>query len=259
MIAKWLCVLSLCLVGCSDDTGSGLVSFSAYAAGPSTAVTGKSFEFNNRAGYHVRLNRARLTIGALYLNRAKPILGAQDTPCVLPGLYAAEVRSRVVIDALSPELVEFEGPGEGTANRALTGEIWLTGGAIDELNDNTKILEFAGTATKDELNFGFYGAITIGQNRALGSPDPATPGANPICKQRIISPVPTDITPSSSGRLELRVSPEIWFNNVDFSQLPDAVGQGEELEIPDHRENVASVNLFQGLHSVEAYQFAWRK
>jgi hypothetical protein len=257
MNAKLLCLLSLGLAGCNEDTGSGLVGFPAYAAGPERSVTGEAYEFDSTAGYHVRLDRARLTIGAVYLNRARPILGAQDTSCVLPGSYAAEVRAGVVFDALSPKLVEFETEGDGTADRALTGEVWLTGGAIDATNDNTRILDFAGTAKRGDTTFGFYGVITIGQNRSLGSADPATPGANPICKQRIVTPIPIDITPSSSGSLTLRVSPDVWFGHVDFSLLPDAVGQGEDLEIPNSQDNAAAVSLFQGLRSVDAYQFNW--
>lgn len=256
MKAQQLWLLGLLLIGCSEDTGSGLVSFAARASGPKKA-TGAPYEFESSLGYRVTLERARLTVGALYLNRARPVLGSQDTPCVLTGLYSAQVRAGVVFDALSSEKVAFDEPGEGTADRALTGEVWLTGGDINAAQDNTKILDFSGTATKSDRVFGFHGIVTIGPNRALGSADPATPGANPICKQRIVTPIAVDITPSPGGTLGLRVKPEVWFDQVDFARLPGAVGEGEDLEIPDSRDNAASLNLFQGLRSIDAYEFDW--
>lgn len=257
MKARTLGLLALGLVGCNADTGSGLVEFSAYAAGPERAVAGQPYAFDSAAGYHIELERARLTIGAVYLNRSRPTLGAQGTPCVLPGVYVAEVTSGVVIDVLSPELAEFGATGRGTLGRALTGEVWLTGGRIDAASDNTKLLEVAGKATRGNVTFGFHGAETISQNRIIGSPDPATPGANPLCKQRIVTPIPVDITLSNQGSLRVRVAPEIWFDQVDFAQLPFAVGLGEVSEIPDSSENAAAVSLYRGLRSLEAYRIEW--
>lgn len=258
MKPQLIVLLALGLFGCNEDTGSGLVTFSAYAAGSEGAVAGQPYAFDSAAGYHVELERAQLTLGAVYLNRSRPTLGAQDTPCMLPGVYVAEVTKGVVIDALSPEFVEFGAQGHGTADRALTGEVWLTGGRIDATSDNTKILDVAGTATRDAAVFGFRGVITISQNRAVSSPDPATPGANPLCKQRIVTPIPIDVTPSEAGQLELRVAPEVWFDQVDFAQLPGAVGQGEVTLIPDSSENAAAASLYQGLRSIAGYSLAWK-
>lgn len=243
--------------GCVEQTGSGLVQFEAYAGGPVDAAAGAPYEFDNRLGFHVTLTRARLRVGAIYLNRARPILGAQDTACILPGLYAAEVRSAATIDALSPELVPFERPGSATADRALTGEVWLTGGDIDADNDSTRILDYAGLATRGEATYGFHGVVTIGSNRAIVSADPATPGANPLCKQRIVTPIPVDITPQQDGELILRVNPEVWFDSMDFSRIPNAVGSGEDSRIADSNTDAASNTLFQGLRSTDAYRFDW--
>jgi hypothetical protein len=250
-------LLGLGLVGCAEDTGSGLVQFSASAAGPERAIAGQPYEFQSAAGYHVRLDRARLTIGALYLNRSRPTLGAQDTPCVLPGVYVGEVTSSVVIDALSSEPVAFGTKGHGTADRALAGEVWLTGERIDATDDRTNILEFAGMANRGDSSFGFYGVVTIGQNRSFGSADPAAPGANPPCKLRIVTPIPLDVTLSNGGTLRLRVDPEIWFDHVDFSGIQGAQGHGELLEIPDASDNPAGVDLFQGLRTLTAYRLDW--
>lgn len=248
----------LLVAGCNEDTGSGLVQFTAKAAGPEQAAEGQPYEFDTTQGYHVRLDRAQLAIGAVYLNRSRPTLGAQDTPCILPGVYAAEVTTGVTIDALSSKEVEFGSVGRGTADRALTGEVWLTGGRVDAKDDATHILEFSGVATRSSSTYGFHGVVTIGKNRAVASSDPATPGANPLCKQRIVTPIPVDITPAQGGSLTLRVSPEDWFDQVDFATLPGAVGQGEDLEIPDRFEGQAATALLQGLRGVDAYNIVWK-
>jgi hypothetical protein len=249
--------LASILLGCSGETGSGIVDFEALAGGQLRGSESAAYEFDTAAGYHVALQRAQYTIGAIYLNRARPILGAQDTACVLPGTYAAEVRSKITFDALSPELTRFPQLGHGTSDRALTGEVWLTGGVIDAANDSTTIVDIAGAATRSGKNYTFHGRVTIGQNRAIPSSDPATPGANPICKLRIITPIPIDLTPRAGGHLEVRVSPEIWLDRVDFSKLPGADTAAGELEIPDSSNDPVSAVLFQGVRSTRAYQFTW--
>ncbi len=257
MIRPVAALLGLLLLGCVEETGSGLVDFEAFVAGRERGSETQGYEFDTSAGYRISLQQAQLTIGALYLNRARPILGAQETACILPGLYAAEVRSKVTFDALSSDLVRFEQPGHGTQDRALTGEVWFTGGVIDAPHDDTRILEFSGTAVRAGRSYLFRGRVTIGQNRAIPSPDPATPGANPLCKQRIVTPIPIDLTPRVGGRLELRVNPEVWFDQVDFSKLPNADIATEPIEIPDSKDDPVSAVLFQGLRSTRAYEFHW--
>jgi hypothetical protein len=257
MKARLVLLLSLALSGCNEDTGNELVQFRAFAAGSERGLAEQGLEFDSAAGYHVRLDRAQLTLGAVYLNRSRPTLGAQSTACVSPGLYVAEVTSGVVIDALSPNPVEFGSTGQGISDRALTGEVWLTGGRIDALNDDTPILDLSGTATRDTAVFGFHGVVTIGENRNLGSSDPALPSANPLCKLRIVTPIPIDLTPTNGGTLTLRVAPEVWLDHVEFARLPGATGLDEDLEIPDSYENSAAIELFYGLRSLAAYRFEW--
>jgi hypothetical protein len=176
---------------------------------------------------------------------------------VQSGIYVAEVTSAAVLDVLAAQRVRFATPGTGTADRALSGEVWLTGDRVDAERDSTRILDVSGTAQRGTARFGFYGAITISDNRKTTPADPALPGANPLCKQRIVTPIPVDITPSNQGALLLRVDPRPWFAQVDFASLPGAVGNGESVEIPDDNENVASLSLFQGLRTLGAYAFEW--
>ncbi len=249
--------LMVCVVvACSGETGSGLVEFSAFAGADET--TTNPARFRTETGYDVELDQAELHVGALYLNRARPILGAQDTACILPGLYTAEVRSGMTFDALDPKLIRFGEPGHGTLEPAATGEVWLTGGEIDAQNDPTPILTYAGTATKDGVARRFRGVVTIGQNRALPSSDPATPGANPLCKQRIVTPIPVDITPSHTGTLVLRVRPEVWFARVDFGHLPVGTELTHLNQIPDSLDDPTSNTLFQGLRAAHGYRIEWQ-
>jgi hypothetical protein len=78
-----------------------------------------------------------------------------------------------------------------------------------------------------------------------------------LCKQRIVTPIPIDIVPLAAGRLIVRVAPEAWFDHVDFSALDGALGQGEELEIPDQTQGQPAVSLYQGLRSLAAYDIDW--
>ena len=70
--------------------------------------------------------------------------------------------------------------------------------------------------------------MTIGENRQQPVQNPALPGSNPICEQRIVTPIAVDFTPTDGGVLTLRVDPRGMFNAVDF-QLGDdhEIAQGQ--------------------------------
>ncbi len=254
LVGAWVSV-----VGCTGTTGSDLVTFDAFAAGPSDAGAGVAYRFGTSAGYDVTLDRATLHIGAVYLNRSTPVLGSQETKCILPGVYAAQVTTGVTFDALNSTPVAFPTHGQGTADRAVAGEVWLTGGRIDAPDDKTVILDFAGTARRGQEQYPFEGKITIGTNRAIASADPAQPGANPLCKERIVSPIPIDITPSQDGSLIIRANPAAWFDGVDFDQLTPDDGDPPSYAFPDAPDGQPALALFQGLHRVStAFVFEWR-
>ncbi len=246
----------LLLAGCVESTGGSIVTFLATAAGPTDATSPLSF--STSSGFAVALQRARLHIGAVYLNESAPISVAQETSCMLPGLYAAEITSSVVVDLLSPVPVAFPEPGRGNSHHAVTGEVWLAGGDVNASDDNTVILDIAGTASKDGVDWPFDGALTIGSNRAIPVKDPALPGSNPICKQRIVSPIPTDLTLSDGGTLTLRIDPRGMFGNVDFSLLDQVQATPPLYRFADKTDGQPNVNLYKGLRSrLGVYTFAW--
>lgn len=251
-----LVVLLLALsTGCSGTTGGDVFSFRAVARGPATAENGR-YELDTGSGFHVTLERARVRLGALYLNRTVPTSVSADTTCTLAGGYVAEVTTGVTLDALSGSATELPSPGLAIAERALSGEVWLTSGDVNEPNDAEPVLELAGTATKDDAIYPFEALVTIGENRVV-EPPPATPGAKPICKERIVAPVPVDVVPREGGRLLVEVDPAAILSAVDFSTLARDPGGTYRFDDDPRTATPASTALYQGLHATTAYRFDW--
>lgn len=243
---------------CGDTTGGARVSFAAVASGPADATSGP-LTFSSGLGYRITLRRAQLFVGAVYLNQTVPTSGAQETSCIRPGIYVAQITSSLRINALSPDPQPFPTPGEGIASAALSGELWLTSGDINRSADNTVILDAEGEAERGGVTYPFLAQITIGTNRAIPSADPAYPSKNPICKQRIVSLIPTDLTPQSEGRLRLRVDPRAWFQTVDFSLVPRVQDSPPLHRFSDQNDNPADLSLYNnGLRRrTGAYSFSW--
>jgi len=252
-----LACLGLC--GCVGTTGSDLVEFKSYAAGPEGAEPNQLLTFTTSRGWTVVLTKAQFHIGAMYLDSAMPTAGSQATSCILPGLYVASVPGSLDIDVLDGKPQAFATMGEGTATAALAGELWLTGGDVNATDDNTVVLAVEGTASSASRTVPFKGSVTIGQNRAIPPSDPAFPGANPICKQRIVSRIPVDLTPRSGGALLLRIDPAGWFSNVDFSALKPPTDGSSVYLFSDDNLDQPGLNLFGGLKqaSSKTYRFTW--
>jgi hypothetical protein len=222
-------------------------------------ATGTSLEFTNGLGYHVVLTRAQLHIGSVYLNQTVPSSGAQATACVLPGIYVGQVLGSLDVDALSPSPQPFPVNGEANAIQARAGELWLTGGDVNNIDDSTLILSAAGTADRGSTSYPFVANITIGRNRLIPSSDPAFPSLNPICKQRIVSPIPIDLTPQSNGELRIAVDPRVWFGAVDFSTLIVRDPATLIYQFSNSAQTEADINLYNGMRATQgAYQFRWQ-
>ena len=246
--------LAALLAACGGTTGSNLVSFRAMLGGPADATAPLSFD--NGKGYHVSLTRALLHVGAVYLNESNPNPGAGPGPCILPGIYVAEVFGPVTVDLLSPVLQPFPTEGQGTETPARTAEVWLTGGDINAQTDLTVIFDVSGTATKDGATYPFQATSHISDNWAIPVSNPALPGANPICKQRIATPIQVDFTPTDGGLLTLRIHASGMFQDVDFATLGPANGSST-LEIPDGPVGAGLV-LHTGLLSAfGVYELSW--
>lgn len=261
-LALFACCVSTGLLllasGCGDTTGGARVLFAAAAAGPQDA-TGGPLLFATSLGYSVTLDRAQIYVGALYLNQTVPTSGAQETGCITPGIYVAQVTSSLRVDALSPRPQPFPMGGQGIASEAKAGEVWLTSGDVNRVDDNTVIVDATGTAQKGGQTYPFEARLSIGRNRAIPSMDPAYPGTNPICKQRIVSLIPADLTPQEGGTLLLRIDPRVWFDTVDFSQVPKVQDSPALYRFSNRNDNAADLSLYQnGVRARSGvYSFSW--
>lgn len=245
---------SSCALGCIGTTGGEVVSFEAELAGP-PGVDGHALAFTSGRGLPVRLTKASLVIGAVYMNRTAPISVGQEKACILSGTYVGEVLGGATVDLLAGVAVRVPGGGRGTADPAVTGELWLTRGNVDAVDDRTAIAEVEGEVTLASGPKPFRGSVSFGANRLGTAVDPARPGADSPCKQRIVSPIPIAITPSEGGLLTVRVDPRGWFALVPFDDLAEANGV---LVFDDANTNASSVGLADGIRAVRGVtSFAW--
>lgn len=254
------CLFFASLVACGNTTGGAIVSFGFAAAGPKDASEG-ALSFTNQLGYSVTLQKAVLHIGAVYLNQTVPTSGAQETSCILPGTYVAQSLSSLKVNLLSSALQKFPEPGQGAETEAKVGEVWLSGGEINNTEDRTVIFEAAGNALLSGQNYPFEARITISQNRVIPTKDPAYPGANPICKQRIVTPIFLDLTPRQGGTLVVRIDPRTIFGTIDFATIPKVSDSPPLFRFSDRNDNPADIQLFQnGLRSrAQVYSFSWQQ
>ncbi len=219
---RFLLVFLFC-ASCVQTTGGALVEFSATASGPADAVKGQPYRFTAATGYSVTLSKAQLFVGAVYLNQSNPANYSGETACILPGIYSGEVKGSLIIDALDPSPQLFPVKGIGTDSATLAAELWLTAGDVNAADEQTVILWVEGTATKGAVAYPFSAKLSIGANRRTPS-SPALPGSNPICKQRIVSPISASLTLAQAGTMNVRVNPASWFDSVEFSGL-ELVGE----------------------------------
>jgi hypothetical protein len=235
---------------CAGSTGSGLVSFPAYAAGPPDATS--PLAFDTSGGYHVSLTTATMHIGAVYLTTSAFGASSASTSCIEPGRYVAEVAGGVDVNLLSPDGQPFSVTGTGTVDQALTGELWLTGGDVTSETDTTPIVTLAGTATRGTESYPFEATVTISSNRTKPVTDPSQPGLNPLCKRRIVQVAPISVDVVAHESLYVRVDPRGWFNSIDFSKLDVESTDPPLYQIPDSDSSptagaVAGRNLLTGI------------
>jgi hypothetical protein len=136
--------------------------------------------------------------------------------------------------------------------------VWLTGGDIEADVDPTVVLDVEGTATRGADSFPFTAAFTISQNRVIPPRNPALPGSNPLCQQRIVAPVPFDATLVQGGTVALLVDPRAWFASVDFSTLTKVSDAPLRYEFQDSATSTAQADraLYNGLRAaVGPYHF----
>lgn len=228
---------------CVGTTGGELRELRAYAAGPADPENAR--HFSTSLGYEVTLEQASVLVGGVYLNRSRPVSVSSDTSCSLPGIYVAEVLGGLEVDLLSGAPQAFPSLGFATSERALTGEVWLTNGNVNQVESTTRVLRVAGLAERGGARYPFAAELTIGENRLLPAAE-ALPGQHPICKQRVVSPIELDLKLRAGEALLLRIEPRYMFANVDFETLTESDGTYRFADEPGVDQ--ASDNLYAGLH-----------
>lgn len=268
MHARSVVLAVLVAGGCVGQTGGDTIQFPAAVAGPEDAVAGQPLAFTSGA-FEVVLTKASVHVGALYLDQTAPVAGQQVTGCYLTGTYVGQAvppsgSGGLDVDLLNATPQPFPAEGLGiTEPPAMIGQVWLTGGDINTVVDPTPILTVAGTATPTGTTssgaaFPFTATITISANHLPTGA--GTGGGDPICKERIVTPVPAALTIQRTGKLLLRVDPRFFFIGIDFSQLP-ADAAGGDYAFSDDPTSPAyfptGQDLFSNLTSIGPYTFSW--
>jgi len=260
MKLAFLASVGLLSVACVGTTGGDIVDFQAAASGPKGAVAGQPLSFDISRGWHVELTSARMHVGALYLSDFSPPSGSQSSSCILPGSYIAQVVEGRDIDLLSSKPQLFPVLGHGTTLQALSAQVWLTDGDVNNPDDPPEpavVLQLAGSATNGSLTRKFDAQLTIANNRLSSAG--AAAGADPICSKRIVSPILTSVQIESSGALLLRIDPRLLFTNVDFGALTQQNDDGSyAFSDGGGASDQPSVNLYNNLKQAgPLYAFSW--
>lgn len=246
--------------GCVGNTGGAALDFPVAAAGPVTAPAERALTCAGNPAWTVDLTEASLHVGAVYLDQSQQVSGAQATGCVLTGTYVAEELSGLDVDLLSSAPQPFPARAHGiTTPPALIGEVWLARGPIDAVPSSSPalpILTVVGTATQTATGatFSFTGTVTLEGNYQSSG------GGDPICKKRIVSPIPAAVEIAATGGLLLRIDPCRFFTGTDFSALPAGTTPGtyrfsDDPTAADYAPTGA--NLYGNLHSNGPYSFSW--
>jgi hypothetical protein len=209
---------------CGEGTGNRLVTFSAQvSAAPELGLSpGQALQFTTPRGFDVVLTTARLFIGAMYFSSLAPMTasGAAEAPCVALGLTTGEVRGGGrAFDVLDPTPQTFEAPGFGSDLPTRSASLWLTAKDVNDDDERTSILAVEGTATRGETSYPFTGSFRIGNNRITPPRNPALPSSNPICEQRIVTPIAFETTLSEGATVWLQVDARAFFSSVNFATL----------------------------------------
>jgi hypothetical protein len=204
------------VASCNGTTGDQLVTFTAYAQGAPAAA--QPFVVD---GYTIQLTTARMYLGALYFDESPQSTSFDQPVCIATGIYAAQVPGSAQVDLLSSQPQEFSAYGNGTADVAVSWQIWLTDGDVNGANF-THMVDLEGTATRGGQTYSFGAIVTINDsNRVPPVTDPSQPGNSPVCKERIIQISGISAQFFDGGTLTVTVDPRVWFDeNIDFSSLP---------------------------------------
>lgn len=246
----------LTLTSCVGVSGGRTFEFESAAAGPAD-VRDHALHFTTPRGYDVELTRAVLHVGAVYMNELLPVANAQADDCISSGRYTAQVTRGRDIDLLDATPQAFPLPGVATGTVSRAGEVWLTGGDVYDENDGSPVFAATGTARRGADVIPFEVLFSIGSSRKRPPPSPAQPGANPLCRERIVAPIPLEIFPREGGSLLVRVDPRKLFVAIEFAELAPSSGANAR-SFRDDGSDAPSAALYGALRSSPVFAFEWK-
>lgn len=264
--------------GCGA-TGSKRFSFAASAAGAlrDDGAPGGPLTFDNETGWTVKLTKANVTLGPVYLNVVSPLrtwldIGswtktahAHGDSHLDSGRVVGEVLGQVTFDALSPTEVAFPVRGTLTEEEVRTLDVWFYP-PPDVPSETTKIetiaLDIAGEATKGTDDVRFRGALVLNADW-LPNAAPGQTGVQTITSVRQLRGVPAGFFPTEGGRLTLRFDVRRALRGADFSSLaaseedPDGTKILSQAKSGKHPIDQVMTNLGQGLGATASYSVTW--
>jgi hypothetical protein len=263
--------------GCAGSTGDERFAFQASIGGAARQGSGP-LQFTNEQGWSVRLDRAQVFLGPLYLNTIPPLAEVAwfslirpafaDPAHLAPGRVTGELLGQVTFDALSPDLVPFPSPGTLTREQVRTLELRFyppPGTSFDTLKISDPVVQVAGLAARDGTEIPFRGALVL-DDTWLPDIQPGDKGGQTIAEIREVRGIPADFTPEPGGSLEIRLDPAQLLRGADFSNLAsnplDQDGKTRLLvqaKTGKHTTDQVMRTLYNSLRSsTGTYQAAWR-
>lgn len=210
-MTRFLPLVLLAAVGCSNTTGGALITLPFSAGGVDRADAGP-LSFTSASGWAVTLDEGRVALGPFYFNVSPPQTGALQG-----GLVIVQVTAQTVVDVLDPTLKAVVAGANGQTGTAVAVEIGLlppdeSQSVVDVELLTTGVAYVRGTAVQGSTTVPFAGVAAIDLRLA-------TPQTPPAALQRVNGASVNLVFEPSGQALTLRVDPTTWFDTADFAPL----------------------------------------
>ena len=273
-----LVLAGLLLFACAGGTGSKRFAFEARVRG-TAPNTGAAYTFQNESGWFIRLDRAEVTLGPVYLNVIPPLQDAKTSSIldllVHPawahgeshlnsGRVVGEVLSQVSFDALSSAPVVFPALGTMAQEEVRTADVWFypePATSPDATRLDTVALDIAGVAERGERVVPFRGLLKL-DDSWIANQTASMRGNTSLIAIRQVRGIPASFFPDEGGALEITFDVKRLLRGADFANIESnkSDATGVKLLIPGKAGDQVMTNLYQGLHQTEGtYRVRWMR
>lgn len=248
---------ALWLAGIACDAQTAGVKIEVQAAVVGASSGGSPAEFENQKGWKIKLDKAHMLVGPVYLYEGLSQVRLWDylrpwrVALAHPGhvdangrKVLAEFLGQQALDLLKSEPSDL-GRLKGIEGSLQSVDLELTPPGAGLPKDATEqlggaMIFVAGTATKGDDSRPFQLALTV--------PDEGTMRT----VKGIDAKVPLEADKVAAGRLVLQVRIDSWFTSVDFSHLTEQNSDGKYLL------DATNAAILQGVRSRHSYSVEWR-